>query len=440
MISRNTHHMHRTPITMDDTEFSSGERILLSLIGFVFLILMGGLIFAPEIFWDDFVKIYIWDPIVKDAGESGDAGYSQVNTIVYILTMVAAVIAFQALFRKWQLPVHDNMVWALMSWVVLAPVLRVLEDADYFGEGIDVLFISPLIHIHLAGWLILSAVIGKISNNNHISLLSMLLVAYVAFTGFLVLPNVHIHETGRFWILFGSVLGGLTIAAVLHNTWGWDAISRSILAFASGLIVMGLGHWAQLYKTPWAQDSGLMPRDNDIIWPVLVVVVIPLIITWAVWKMGEEDLAQLRLTGNEVGVIPEKLSLKEWESEDRSAHPVEILTPKGILATPMVAGMMFGQLCDGLATMVGIDYFGYSEKHPLSDAVIQFGGSLDILGEGAWLFFLVKASLVTLIVWMFSQMRVESRQQHLRVLIVLAVMIVGMAPGLRDIGRLILGV
>ena len=440
MISRNTHHIHRTPITMDDTEFSAGERILLSLIGFVFLILIGGLIFAPEIFWDDFVKIYIWDPIVKDAGESGDAGYSQVNTIVYILTMVAAVIAFQALFRKWQLPVHDNMVWALMSWVVLAPVLRVLEDADYFGEGIDVLFISPLIHIHLAGWLILSAVIGKISNNNHISLLSMLLVAYVAFTGFLVLPNVHIHETGRFWILFGSVLGGLTIAAVLHNTWGWDAISRSLLAFASGLIVMGLGHWVQLYKTPWAQDSGLMPRDNDIIWPVLVVVVIPLIITWAVWKMGEEDLAQLRLTGNEVGVIPDKLSLKEWESEDRSAHPVEILTPKGILATPMVAGMMFGQLCDGLATMVGIDYFGYSEKHPLSDAVIQFGGSLDILGEGAWLFFLVKASLVTLIVWMFSQMRVESRQQHLRVLIVLAVMIVGMAPGLRDIGRLILGV
>ncbi len=440
MISRNTHHMHRTPITMDDTEFSAGERVLLSLIGFVFLALVGGLIFAPEIFWDDFVKIYIWDPIVKDAGESGDAGYSQVNTIVYILTMVAAVIAFQALFRKWQLPVHDNMVWALMSWVVLAPVLRVLEDADYFGEGIDVLFISPLIHIHLAGWLILSAVIGKISNNNHISLLSMLLVAYVAFTGFLVLPNVHIHETGRFWILFGSVLGGLTIAAVLHNTWGWDAISRSILAFASGLIVMGLGHWAQLYKTPWIQDSGLMPRENDIIWPVLVVVVIPLIITWAIWKVGEEDLAQLRLTGNEVGVIPDKLSLKEWESEDRSAHPVEILTPKGILATPMVAGMLFGQLCDGLATMVGIDYFGYSEKHPLSDAVIQFGGSLNILGEGAWLFFLVKASLVTLIVWMFSQMRVESRQQHLRVLIVLAVMIVGMAPGLRDIGRLILGV
>jgi uncharacterized membrane protein len=117
-----------------------------------------------------------------------------------------------------------------------------------------------------------------------------------------------------------------------------------------------------------------------------------------------------------------------------------MLSPKGILATPMVAGILFGQLCDGLATMVGIDWFGYNEKHPISDIVIQFGDSFGLLGNGAWLFFLVKALLVGLIVWMFTMMRVESRQQHLRVLIVLAVMIVGMAPGLRDIGRLTLGV
>jgi len=94
---------------------------------------------------------------------------------------------------------------------------------------------------------------------------------------------------------------------------------------------------------------------------------------------------------------------------------------------------------------VGIDMFGYSEKHPVSDAVIQFGGRInDSLGidwgEGAWLFALVKAILVGLIVWLFAQMKVEHRQQHFRLLIVLAVLIVGLAPGLRDIGRLMLGV
>jgi uncharacterized membrane protein len=398
------------------------------------------LVFTPELFWNDFIKVFIWEPIVKDAGASGDAGYSQVNTVVYILTMVAAVIGLQALFRRWQLPVDDRMVWALMSWVVLAPVLRVMEDADYFAEGVDVLFISPLIHIHLATWLVISGFIGHIGRKNQISMLAMLLVAYIAFTGLLVLPNVHIHETGHFWILSGVIAGAVMIAVTLHNTWGWDGIPRSMLAFAIGLITMGLGHWAQLISTPWAQDSGMMPRDNEVIWPILVVVVIPLLVTWAVWRKGEEDLLQLRLTGNEVGLIPDGMTLDEWESEDRSNHPVEMLSPRGILATPLVAGMLFGQLCDGLATMIGIDWFGYSEKHPVSDAVIQFGDSLNLLGEGAWLFFLVKAAIVSLIIWMFTQMRIESRQQHLRILIVLAVMIVGMAPGLRDIGRLVLGV
>tara|TARA_Y100000287_G_scaffold75163_2_gene59410 strand:+ start:1362 stop:2639 length:1278 start_codon:yes stop_codon:yes gene_type:complete len=425
---------------MEDTEFSKGESILIGIILSVIFIVISGLIFAPDLFWDDFVKIYIWDPIVKDAGSSGDAGYSGVNTAVYILGMVSAVIVLQAFFRKWQIPTDDKMVWALIAWVVLAPVLRVMEDADFFGEGIDVLFISPLIHLHLAGWLVLSAVIGHINRKNELSMLATLIVAYILFTSLLILPNASLHEAGDNWILFGTIAGAVTIAVVMLNTWDWNAISRSMLAFASGLIVMGLGHWAQLASTPWAQGNDTMPKDHDIVIPLLVVVGIPLAITYFVWKIGEEDLRQLRLTGHEVGVIPDGMTVDEWESEDRSAHPVEMLSPKGILATPLVAGMLFGQLCDGLATMVGIDWYGYSEKHPVSDAVIQFGNGFDILGEGAWLFFIVKAIIVGLIVWMFTEMRVESRQQHLRVLIVLGVMIVGMAPGLRDIGRLILGV
>jgi len=425
---------------MEDTEFSKGESILIGIIITVIFIVISGLIFAPDLFWDDFVKIYIWDPIVKDAGSSGDAGYSGVNTAVYILGMVSAVIVLQAFFRKWQIPTDDKMVWALIAWVILAPVLRVMEDADFFGEGIDVLFISPLIHLHLAGWLVLSAVIGHINRKNELSMLATLIVAYILFTSLLILPNASLHEAGDNWILFGTIAGAVTIAVVMLNTWDWNAISRSMLAFASGLIVMGLGHWAQLASTPWAQGNDTMPKDHDIVIPLLVVVGIPLAITYFVWKIGEEDLHQLRLTGYEVGVIPDCMTVDEWESEDRSAHPVEMLSPKGILATPLVAGMLFGQLCDGLATMVGIDWYGYSEKHPVSDAVIQFGNGFDILGEGAWLFFIVKAIIVGLIVWMFTEMRVESRQQHLRVLIVLGVMIVGMAPGLRDIGRLILGV
>jgi uncharacterized membrane protein len=155
----------------------------------------------------------------------------------------------------------------------------------------------------------------------------------------------------------------------------------------------------------------------------------------------------LKLTGFKAGVLPEGIGIKQWEDqrEQWADHPVEFLSNKALLAHPMVLGLVFGQLCDGFATMVGIDMFNYSEKHPVSDSVIQFGGSInDMLGiawgEGAWLFAMVKALLVGLIVWLFVQMRVEQRQQHFRLLIVLAVLIVGLAPGLRDIGRLMLGV
>ena len=80
-----------------------------------------------------------------------------------------------------------------------------------------------------------------------------------------------------------------------------------------------------------------------------------------------------------------------------------------------------------------------------SQGVIDIGSrineSLGIdFGVGAWFFAVIKIALVSAIVVLFSRMRVEHRQQHLRVLVVLAVMIVGLAPGLRDVGRLILDV
>tara|TARA_B100001121_G_scaffold309317_1_gene335769 strand:- start:2147 stop:2713 length:567 start_codon:yes stop_codon:yes gene_type:complete len=188
-----------------------------------------------------------------------------------------------------------------------------------------------------------------------------------------------------------------------------------------------------------------MPNDV-VFWPALIVLGIPGLICAVLYRIGKDDARQLKLTGFEAGVLPEGISIKSWEAEEKTVanHPIEQLSNKALLASPLVLAMVFGQLCDGFATMVGIDYFNYSEKHPLSDAVIQYGGSIsDSIGwdvEGAWLFAIVKAILVGTITYIFVEMRVENRQKHLRLLIVLAVLIVGLAPGIRDIGRLMLGV
>ena len=100
-----------------------------------------GLVMFNELVWVDTLKPIIWDPILKDAGVAGDAGYSPQNTAIYTSSMFICVITLQALFRKMELPCDDRMTLALIAWVSLAPVLRVLEDSDFFSSEVDMSFI-----------------------------------------------------------------------------------------------------------------------------------------------------------------------------------------------------------------------------------------------------------------------------------------------------------
>jgi uncharacterized membrane protein len=422
--------------------------------------LLAGLMLAFDSVWTETLRPIIWEPVVKDAGAAGDAGYTPQNTAIYTLSMLGSVVLLQALFRKWRLPADERMTLALIAWVCLAPVLRVLEDADFFSSTQDVLFISPIIHLHLAGWLVTVAlashlVAGRLDNRtSDLAEKERKTLLFGTLFGLLMLqwwwlyrPAYSGHETIDFTLgTLGLVLASLVLLVTLIQTRPWPALTRGMVAFANAAVTLGLAHWVQFAHTPWAQESGRLSGDITL-WPALVVLGLPALVCVFMHRAGRDDALQLRLTGFTPGVLPPDVGIKQWEAEKEAwaGHPVEFLSNKALLAHPMVLGMVFGQLCDGFATMMGIDMFGYGEKHPVSDSVIQFGGSInDALGigwgEGAWLFALVKALLVGLIVWLFVQMRVEHRQQHFRLLIVLAVLIVGLAPGLRDIGRLMLGV
>lgn len=448
------------PSPLPDHVYSPTEKVVIWTALALIIGLAAGFTLAFDTVWTETLKPIIWDPVVKDAGAAGDAGYSPQNTAIYTLTMLGCVVLLQALFRKWDLPCDDRMTLALIAWVCLAPVLRVLEDADFFSSSQDVLFISPLIHLHLAAWLVGVALLSHRTGRRYDGqrsdvaeehqktlLFGMLFLVLMGHWWWLYRPAYAAHETLSFSVATGGVvLATLTVWASLTLTRGWVAMTRGMMAFAGGAIVLGLTHWLQFALTPWAQESGRVSGDLTL-WPVAVVLGIPGLVCYVLYRLGKDDAHQLKLTGYTAGVLPADVGIKQWEAEADvwASHPVEFLSNKALLAHPMVLGMVFGQLCDGLATMVGIDLFGYGEKHPVSDGVIQFGGTINetlgvAWGEGAWLFAIVKSVLVGLIVWLFVQMRVEQRQQHFRLLIVLAVLIVGLAPGLRDIGRLMLGV
>lgn len=445
---------------LPDDVFSVAEKVTIWLVIAAVVSLTFALALAYDSVWTQTLQPIIWDPVVKDAGVAGDAGYSLQNTSLYTMTLLVCVILLQALFRKWRLSTDETMTLALIAWVCVAPVLRVLEDADFFSSSQDVLFISPIIHLHLALWVISIAILSHIvasgldghhsdaaEETRKTRLFGTLFLAIFLHWYLLYAPAYSAHDTIEFtWGRIGLVASCAMIWTVLNLTRDWLAMPRGMMAFASGAIVLGLAHWAQFIATPWAQESGRMSGEITI-WPVFIVIGLPALVCFALYRYGVEDALQLKLTGYRAGVLPAEISIKQWEAEQEKwkGHPVEFLSNKALLAHPMVLGMVFGQLCDGFATMVGIDFFGYGEKHPVSNGVIQYGASINETlgiswGEGAWLFALVKATLVGIIVWLFIQMRVEQRQQHFRLLVVLAVFIVGLAPGLRDIGRLMLGV
>lgn len=453
---------------LDDSEpaipsedYSTPEKILIWVLLFAVAGFSISFVLFTDVVWGEYLKPFVWDPIVDDASVAGDAGYNVFNTVLYTALMFICVIAFQAFFRKWNIPSDDTILYALIAWVCLAPVLRVLEDGHFFIDGADILFISPIIHIHLAGWLILTALFSRlvisdkkdktnqeIQSDNY-KLIILILATTLLFWRLLLYPS-HQAESGlglgNAFVYAGLALGMISTIYIISNTSDWNPISRGLLSFATGTIIFGLGYYCQMAL--YYNDQYIGDDYNEIVfWPALVVLGIPALVTYGMWRYGRDDLRQIRLAGYDAGVIPLGVRVKTWEAmeEEVKIHPVELLSRKATVASPMVLAMTFGQLCDGFATMMGLDFFGYGEKHVASDNVIQYGGRINEVvgiswGVGAWFFTLVKALLVTAVVYVFANMRIERRHQHMRLLIVLAIMIVGLAPGLRDIGRLMLDI
>ena len=176
-----------------------------------------------------------------------------------------------------------------------------------------------------------------------------------------------------------------------------------------------------------------LPEDKLTLWPLVIVIGIPLVICYAMFSTGIESSRRLSERGFVAGILPEGMSETDYEdlvSVDKTF--MEENRKKAVLAYPVVFLSVSGQVMDGLATWIGIEYFGYDEKHLLSARIIEeFGNTFG--------FTMVKAGLGIIIWWFFAYANFENKQQHLRLLVGLMILVVGMAPGLRGVGRLVIG-
>ena len=377
---------------------------------------------------------YYLDPISGEA--TGDSGYNNVNTATYAIVLGAFVLSLSAWLRRLGIDGSDNTIIALFPFVLWAATGEVVEDAEMFDSRLSSLFVSPGVHFQTAAWVVISGAIGySITNNSKISkedesekinsIASILIFCqFVLYAQSISIgPQSSIGLEMIFIFGLVAILSPQFFGESLDN---FSTIQRSVYltGFGGSMIFLGA-----IFSYSLSIDS-----SDIVLWPLIFVIGLPIIICWQMYNYGKESAEILDSYGMISGVLPIGVTEDEYLA---STSPEKDLMEKhrtaAIFASPVVFLAVAGQILDGIATAIGLEYLGYSEKHVLSDKVIQIFGN-------AFGFTFVKIALAGLILYFFTIANFEHRQRHLRLLVGLAMMVVGMAPGLRDVGRAVIGV
>ena len=383
----------------------------------------------------DFVTNYYVNPVLDESG--GDAGYNVTNTVTYAVVLALFVAALSAWLRVLDIDPSDATLLALLPYVFWAALGEVVEDADMFDSSMAPLFVSPSIHFQTALWVIIAGSIGyhvrnygsKISDSEKDRILESLCMI-VIFVQFLVFGHsISSSEVGGELDL--TIFAVIGISAIMLPIFFRESISE-FSYIQKSVYLVGCGG-VLIFFGALVSFATVLPEDKLSLWPLIIVIGVPLLLCYTMFSVGIESSRKLSQRGFVAGILPEGISELDYQdlvSEDKTF--VEENRNKAVLAYPVIFLSVSGQVMDGLATWIGIEYFGYDEKHLLSARIIEeFGNTFG--------FTMVKAGLGIIIWWFYAKANFENRQQHLRLLVGLMILVVGMAPGLRGVGRLVIG-
>jgi uncharacterized membrane protein len=374
-----------------------------------------GCIVWPGLFWDEFVWKYIWGPIVADAKRASqggvDEGYNPVNTAVYAIILSVAVIGIWRAFNYLRIRLDAAFMVAMVPWVLLGSSARALEDAGLFDRegGPVVLFISPLIYIFIGilvfGLVIASHYIQRVAERQG-TMVGVMWAGYVLLGFNLVVGVVHgmapeqLEAHAPYWLLPTiSVLGLVVLWWWARRREGRVEMTAQVTVYGSVLLVLSL-----YYVVLWASGEG-----------------------WAETERG--------LSPEELAIIPGIALLATaatlglfWALSRRDPRLAAFMLP--------VAIMLFAShYLDGVATWRGIDVHGYSEKHVIPSFLIELTGTAVVMLP-------LKFLVVVLVVYLMEvALKADLEESpNLAWLVKVAVMVLGLAPGMRDMLRLAMGV
>ena len=368
----------------------------------------------PQQVWNDFLYRYFWGPVVSDSQEhtvSGvPEGYNVISTITYALLLGIGFLGFYKLARFLRLKVDVQLVLASIPIFLFGGLARALEDAQLYQNGLEYLFISPLIYVLIT--LLFSATIGvalfserkQRDRSERAKTRTFLALMLILFGAVMIVSSV------GFLVVQANPLVPLSVLVIAIGVYLY-AIKQGLGRVPAGLLSVGLffaglaAAYTGLFQVDAVWRNAFVVRSGSLIAPhpdeLLIILAIASAATFACFLTGKVA--------------------KDWRP--------------ALLAAPLNLLMFFGHFLDGAATYRGIDLYGYAEKHVVPVFLINWSGTAATL----LLFkFLVVLALILVLDILFKEDL--AKYPYLGNIVKFGVVFLGLAPGVRDMVRISMGV
>ncbi len=395
----------------------------------VIVVLSLGCLFLPEIFWDKFIYRYYWGPVEVDALESGpviqsdgyviNQGYTLISEITYGILLILALFGIYKLLKRFKIQIDLRFVLSALPYFFLGGTLRVLEDAELYKEPFVYFFISPLIYFVIGalilGVLLFAVFLGKKKSYSQKKKLILAGMIWLVFNVVYIL--IYLFNADSF--NFGSeemvhplvpiIFSIATFSFLILDSRKKREFDEFLTLFLFGLFLLAFSIFIiMLWPSiePWKEayleahgGVGVTTRP----FAGLLVIFISVGITFCTFVVA-------------------KLLKNRNKKMEIFTNPINLL-------------IIFGQMFDATATFVGVDFYGYSEKHPIPDFLFQTFGTSAV-------FIPIKLILACVMVYLIDISFKEDLIKYpiLMGLIKIAIITLGLGPGTRDTLRMVMGI
>jgi len=359
--------------------------------------------FSLTDFGGEFVWKYYWGPVVADAeGEpvSGiKEGYNTVNTITYAFLMAISIAIIYKILEWLKVELDYKFFLAMVPYIVLGATLRSLEDSNLFLKPLTYLFIAPVVYL-VVGISTLFIVIFAVGLERKVPDRLKLQFMAIPFLGINVLYWNMVYMDGLdyaispVFVLLLTTIQFVSLRNIFRRKGKFSYI-YSTFVIGETLMIMALAYIAMWFLGFNWQNSHMYGGEMIAI-PALAFFLT--IIVYIVCRKLDTEISRIFIS------------------------PINIL-------------IVMAHLMDASATYRAIEYFSYAEKHVLPRFLIDTTGT-------ALVMFPLKAVTVFFALYLIDiEFRKETEGYDILIgLVKLSIFILGLAPGLRDMMRLGMGV